>query len=117
LAPAPRPAARAQADPDRKGAPVQIQYLGFELKPRGRDYRYLVVDPKSENREITFTITNQSFLVCGIRYQDAAELCYQKLRSALVVETDAQTLPRRSTISDQELQQYREKNRPARRRF
>jgi hypothetical protein len=96
---------------------VQIQYLGFELKPRGRDYRYLVVDPKSENREITFTITNQAFLDCGIRYQDAAELCYQKLRTALNVEANAQPLPRRSTISEQELHEYRDKNRPAKRRF
>jgi hypothetical protein len=95
---------------------VQIQYRGFQLKPRGRDYLYLVLDPKSEDREFTFTISNQSFVEKRVPYQDAADLCYQKLRKSLDLETPEQPLPRHSTLSDQELEEYREKHRPARRR-
>jgi hypothetical protein len=95
---------------------VQIQYLGFQLKPRGRDYLYLVLDPKSQNREFTFTISNQSFTEKKVPYQDAADLCYQKLRKDLDLETAEQPLPRHCTLSDFELEQYLEKHRPVRRR-
>jgi hypothetical protein len=95
---------------------VQIQYLGFHLKPRGREYLYLVVDPKSQNREFTYTITNQLFVEKSLPYQDAADLCYQKLRKDLDLETPDQPLPRHSTLSDQELKEYCEKHRPAKRR-
>jgi hypothetical protein len=95
---------------------MQIQYLGFELRPRGRDYTYRVIDAKVENREFTFTIANQAFAERRVVYQDAAAICYQKLQKALDLETADQPLPRHSAVSDQELDQYREKYRPAKRR-
>ena len=93
---------------------MQIQYLGFQLKARGRDYNYRVIAPKSENREFTLTISNQAFVEKRVPYQDAPDICYQKLQKALVVETPEQQLPRHSTLSDQELDEYRQKYRPAR---
>jgi hypothetical protein len=95
---------------------LQIQYLGFQLRAHGRDYTYRVIDPKTENREFIFTISNRVFFEKHLPYQDAADLCYQKLQKALGLETAEQPLPRRSTLSDQELDEYREKHRPARRR-
>jgi hypothetical protein len=56
-------------------ARVQIQYLGFQPKPRGRDYLYLVIDAKAGKREFTFTISNQAFAERRVPYQDAADLC------------------------------------------
>ncbi len=64
---------------------LHIQYLGFELKPRGRVYSYRVVDTKSEAREFTLTISNQAFVESNVPYQDAASLCYQKLQKEQVV--------------------------------
>ncbi len=93
-----------------------IQYLGFELKPRGRDYSYRVVDSISEFREFTLTISNQAFAEKRVPYQDAAAVCYQKLQRELLAETDEQPLRRHFTISDQELDDYREKYRPAKKR-
>jgi len=95
---------------------VQIQYLGFQTKPRGRDYTYLVIDPKSENRQFTFTISNQAFAEGRVPYQDAADLCYQKLLRNLGLETARQPLPRHLKLSDGDLDDYRAKHRPARRR-
>ena len=95
---------------------MQIQYLGFQTKSRGRDYTYLVIDPKAENRQFTFTIPNQAFAEGRVPYQDAADLCYQKLQKDLGLETAEQPLPRRFTLSDIDLDAYREKHRPARRR-
>ena len=93
-----------------------IQYVGFDLKPRGRDYNYRVVNSKQEAREFTLTISNQAFVERHVPYQDAADLCYQKLRRELAAETAEAPLPRHFTISSQELDDYREKYRPAKRR-
>ena len=95
---------------------MMIQYIGFQTKPRGREYSYRVVDPKSEARQFTLTISNQAFLEQHVPYQDAAAICYQKLQKELATETPEQPLRRQFTITDQELDAYREKYRPARKR-
>jgi hypothetical protein len=92
-----------------------IQYLGFHLKPRGRDYSYRVVGPKLEIREFILTISNQAFVDRQVPYQDAADLCYQKLRKELAAENAENPLPRHHTVSNQELDEYRARHRPARR--
>jgi hypothetical protein len=93
-----------------------IQYVGFQLKPRGRDYSYRVVDPKNEPREFTLTISNQAFVERHVPYQDAADLCYQKLQKELSAESAEHPLQRHFTISDQELDEYRERIRPVKKR-
>jgi hypothetical protein len=93
-----------------------IQYLGFAPKPRGREYSYRVVNPKSEPREFTLTISNQGFLERHVPYQDAAAICYQKLQRELAAETPEQPLRRHLTVSDQELGEFLDKHRPAKRR-
>ncbi|MGH9356821.1 MAG: hypothetical protein ACRD10_11885 [Terriglobia bacterium] len=95
---------------------MQIQYLGFQPGDRGRDYTYRVVAPKSENREFTFTIPHKAFTEKQVCFQDGADICYRKLQEALDLETAEQPLPGRFLVSDQELDAYREKHRPARRR-
>ncbi len=92
---------------------MQIQYLGFELKPGGRDYTYRVLAPKSEARQFTLTISNKAFIEIRVPYQDAADICYQKLQRELLAETQECPLRRRSSVSDEELREYQEKHRPA----
>jgi hypothetical protein len=95
---------------------IQIQYLGFKLKPNGRDYSYRVVNPKEGDREFILSISNRAFSEHHFPYQDAAALCYQKLQKALGAENPAQPIPHRSVLSDQELDEYMVRRRPARRR-
>jgi len=93
-----------------------IQYIVFQLRPRGRDYSYRVVDPKSENREFILTISNQAFVERHVPYQDAAALCYQKLQKEHAAERTERPLQRHFTISDQELDEYRQRYRPDKKR-
>lgn len=95
---------------------IQIQYLGFQLKATGRDYSYRLVNPKEGNREFVLSISNRAFLERHFPYQDAAALCYQKLRRALDAESPEQPVPDRYVLSDQELDEYMVSSRPARRR-
>jgi len=92
---------------------MTIQYLGFQPKPRGREYSYRVVDPRSDPREFTLTISNQAFSERHVLYQDAAAICYQKLQRELATETEEHPLRRHLAISDQDLDAYREKYRPS----
>jgi hypothetical protein len=93
-----------------------IQYTGFQLKPRGRDYSYRVVGLKSEDREFTLTISNRAFEERHFPYQDGAALCYQKLQKELLAETAELPLQHHLTISDRDLDEYLAKYRPARKR-
>jgi hypothetical protein len=93
-----------------------IQYVGFQLKPRGREYAYRVVDMKNEAREFTLTISNQAFVDQHVPYQDAAAICYQKLQRALADEKAEEPLKKHHTISPEELEDYRQKYRPGKRR-
>ena len=95
---------------------MQIQYVGFQLKPHGRDYTYRVTGNQSPDREFIFSISNRTFAEKRLPFQEAAGLCYQKLQKALGLETAEKPLPRRTTVSDQELEHYFESRRPARKR-
>jgi hypothetical protein len=95
---------------------IQLQYLGFQLKANGRDYSYRVVNSKEGDREFILSISNRAFSEHHFPYQDAAALCYQKLQKALDEENPEQPIPRRSIMSDRELDEYLVRRRPARRR-
>ena len=62
------------------------------------------------------TISNQAFVERHVPYQDAADLCYQKLQKELSGESAERPLQRHFTISDQELEEYRQRNRPDKKR-
>jgi len=95
---------------------MQIQYVGFQLKAHGRDYTYRVIDKQAADREFVFTISNRAFFEKQFPFQDAAALCYQKLQKALPLETADKPLPKRTTLSGQDLEDYRESHRSGRKR-
>jgi len=95
--------------------PISIQYIGFQVQSHGRDYSYYVLEPPSASRHFTFTISHQAFAERHIPYQDAADICYQKLQRDLLVETGERPLPPHCVISDQELDAYRDTHRPTKR--
>jgi hypothetical protein len=92
--------------------PLSIQYAGFQVQPHGRDYAYYVLDPPAASRRFTYTISHQAFTERRILYQDAAELCYQKLQRELLAETGEWPLRPHCIVSDQELDAYRGTHRP-----
>jgi hypothetical protein len=95
---------------------IQLRYLGFQLKPNGRAYSYRVVHPKEGDRDFVLSISNRAFSEHHFPYQDAAALCYEKLQKALDAESPEQPVPHRSVLSDQELDEYMVRRRPARKR-
>jgi hypothetical protein len=86
-----------------------IRYLGFEAKSAGREYTFEVQDSNHEAREFTLTIKNEAFDGQRIRFQDAPELCSQKLQRELKASADDPLkVPLQShfRISEAELDEY-----------
>jgi hypothetical protein len=96
---------------------VTIQYTGFELKARGREYSYRVIAASAEPREFTMTISNRAFETRRLPYQDGAALCYEKLKKDLLAESENSKLAGRVTISDEDLDAYLQLHRPSRKRL
>jgi hypothetical protein len=96
--------------------PMSIQYTGFQVQSHGRDYSYYVLDPPSASRHFICTISHQAFAERRILYQDAADLCYQKLQRELLAETGELPLRPHCIVSDQELDAYRDTHRPTKHR-
>jgi hypothetical protein len=95
---------------------LQIQYVGFQSNAGSRDYHYVVTGRDQEPREFTFSVSLRALLERHIGYQYVAGLCYEKLRQSLASETAEHPLRLDASLSDQDLEDYREKHSPSARR-
>jgi hypothetical protein len=88
-----------------------VQFVGYEVSPLERQYRFSVREASSETREFTLTIANAAFDCRRARYQDAPDICSARLRRELAVDGNhpANT---RFQITDQELDDYRGRHSP-----
>jgi hypothetical protein len=87
--------------------PVTIRYLGFECTSEGRSYRMRVDRGAEEPRLYTVSVPNEAFSSRRARFQDAPELCLQRLQREL---EDNSELPAGSAIviTMADLDHYRE---------
>jgi hypothetical protein len=96
-------------------ATPQVEYIGFRQGKSTRDYRLRVRHADGQSQEFTLAIGLEAFLSRRVRYQDAAEICFLKLRR--VVEAWAATPESvrpaaRQEVTEQDLLQYRESHTP-----
>ncbi len=92
-------------------ATSQVEYLGFRSGDTTRDYRLLVRHPDGEREEFTLTIEQEAFLSHRVRYQDAAEICFLKLRravDALASAPESGPLAAKQKVTEADLLEYRE---------
>ena len=88
-----------------------VQFVGYEVLPLVREYRFTVRESKSEDREFTLTIANTSFDCRRARFQDAPDICSLRLHRELAA--DANHLANTHfQITDQELDDYRGRHSP-----
>jgi len=116
-APAPAPteseehAPRDEATPadarptSRANRPPIPRYLGFEITSEGRVYALQVIR-EEEARTFRFLIRHAAFAARETRFQDAPDLCYQRLGRELSADPD---LPSESRfeVTREELLDYR----------
>ena len=98
----------------------QVQYVGFRIGETTRDYRLLVQRPDGQCDEFIVAIEHAAFLSHQVRYQDAAEICFLKLRQALEAcasTPDSAPPAARQTVTEDNLREYREAHAPKPRRL
>jgi hypothetical protein len=90
---------------------LYVQYVGFVSKPRVREYTFSVKEGGDQAREFQFTISNEAFLSNRARYQDAPDICSQRLHVELA---GASNHPEKThyTITDAEIDDYRTAHTP-----
>lgn len=97
----------------------QVEYVGFRSGEKTREYRLVVRHPDGRCDEFTITIAQEAFLAHRVRYQDAAEICFTKLRRALVAweaTPEAGKPAAHLSVTDADLLEYREGHVPKPRR-
>jgi hypothetical protein len=88
-----------------------VQFVGYEVYPLVREYRFSVRESKTEAREFTLTIANASFDSRRARFQDAPDICSLRLHRELAGEANHPTSTH-FEITDEELDDYRGRHTP-----
>src|ERR1700674_1303064 len=88
-----------------------VQFVGYEVSPLEREYRFSVRESKDDAREFTLTIANASFDCRRARFQDAPDICSLRLHRELAADANhpANT---HFEITDEELDAYRGRHSP-----
>ena len=85
-------------------------YVGFKVNGATRDYTLRVTTLGGEDRDFVLAIPNKAFLARRVRYQDAPEICFLKLRRALA--GCAGLAGTRMIVPNAELDEYRKAHAP-----
>jgi hypothetical protein len=83
-----------------------VQFVGYEVRPLVREYTFSVRESKSDAREFTLTIANESFDCRRARFQDAPDICSLRLHRELAADANHQANTH-FQITDEELDEYR----------
>jgi hypothetical protein len=70
--------------------PIRVRYVGVFPKNGYREYDFLVEAEDKTIHQIILVIDDVVFLEKQLMFQEAPDLCYQKLRMNLIDETVAQ---------------------------
>jgi len=87
--------------------PLTIRYLGFECTSEGRSYRLRVDAGLETPRVYTVAIPNEAFATRRARFQDAPELCFERLQRELEANAEL-PVGARLVITTDDLDRYRD---------
>jgi hypothetical protein len=87
---------------------LQLRYLGVIPQAGYREYGFHVLNEKEDVRQIVLTIDNLLFRKCQLMYQEAPDLCYQKLLKDLSEETAENPIGSRMEVNTADIASYRD---------
>jgi hypothetical protein len=87
---------------------LRSEYVGFTVDETSRVYTMRVRILDGTVHDVHIAIATRAFLTNRVRYQDAAEICFLKLRRALSEYVEGTMPPTRLEVTDAELEAYRE---------
>jgi hypothetical protein len=87
---------------------LQLSYIGVFPQMGFREYRFRVKDEGSDIREVSLTIDDHLFGANALMFQEAPDLCYQKLLTEVRNENRDVPILKRAAITAMDIKTYRE---------
>ena len=78
--------------------------------PQGEytEYGFRIEDKDKNHRRVVLTIQNTLFQHKNLKFQEAPDLCYQKVLADLESETSDSPIPARMPVTEEDIIQYRD---------
>jgi hypothetical protein len=89
---------------------VRVEYVGFVNTGLSREYSLRVQDGAALPKTFVLVITNAAFTAHHARFQDAPDICYQKLMA--VLSSPEPQKDERIPLSEEDLHHYRHAHAP-----
>ena len=93
---------------------LQLRYLGVFPQTGHREYRFNIGKDTADTREVTLTIADGLFVTNRFMFQEAPDLCYQKLLTDLRIESREAPIYERAAVTATDIDSYRESRQSAR---
>jgi hypothetical protein len=87
---------------------LQLRYLGVMPRSGSREYSFTIEDKDKALRQVALTIDDGIFIQNQLMFQEAPDLCYQKLLADIVGETAGAPIRSRASVTTQEIACYRD---------
>lgn len=85
-----------------------LRYIGVLPQGEYLEYGFRIEDKDKDPRLIILTIESAFFKKYALMFQEAPDLCYQKLLADLRNETEECPLSPRSSVTEDDIAHYRE---------
>ena len=85
-----------------------LRYLGMIPKPGHREYGFHVENEQKQARQIILTIDDLVFMEKHLKFQEAPDLCYQKMKSDLANEDKNGPIGSKVHVTPLDVARYRD---------
>ena len=87
---------------------LHLRYVGVIAHVGYREYRFQIQAEDKSIRSVALTIGDGVFRSHGLMFQEAPDLCYQKMLADCANETADRPICSRAAVTDAEVDSYRE---------
>jgi hypothetical protein len=90
---------------------LRLRFLGVIPKVEYTEYGFRIEDKDKNVRRVVLTIQNVLFRQKDLKFQEAPDLCYQKVLADLESETSDSPIPARMRVTEEDIVHYRDLHR------
>jgi hypothetical protein len=87
---------------------LKLKYLGVMPQPGYLEYGFRIENEDKTYRLVILTIEDTFFQGDSLKFQEAPDLCYQKVLTDLENETADSPIPDRISVTESDIVQYRD---------
>ncbi len=92
----------------------ELRFVGVFPQKGHREYRFNIEKENTDIRQVILTIADGLFMPNRLTFQEAPDLCYQKLLTDLRIESKETPIYRCAAITATDIDSYKESHQTAR---